>query len=93
MNISTAAGLIGQTAGAPTLAHANCIVGKELALVGVGNTPSSVKTMVAIDTVANPMVRIVEIPVQYRQIFQPVRASAYNGIVIVEFLEAVIQQA
>lgn len=92
LNISTAAGLVGQAAGAPTLTHANCIVGKELALVGalVAGKP---RTMVAIDTVANPMVRIVEVPSQFRSIFQPVRGVAYNGIVIVEFLDSVIQQA
>lgn len=92
LNISTAAGLVTQALGAPTLAHANCIVGKELALVGalVSGVP---RTMVAIDTTANAMIRIIEIPPQYRAIQQPNRAVAYNGIVIVEFLDAVIQQA
>lgn len=92
MNVSVAAGLVGQTAAAPTLAHANCIIAKELALVGalIGGVP---RTMVALDTVANPMIRIVDIPPQYRGIFQANRATAYNGIVIVEFLDAIIQQA
>lgn len=92
LNISTAAGLVTEAGGAPALNHANCIVGKELALVGalVAGVP---RTMVAIDTTANAMIRIVEIPQQYRSIFQPVRAQAFNGIVIVEFLDAIIQQA
>lgn len=88
MNISSAAALVGQAAAAPTLAHANCIVGKELALVGQLGPP--VRTMVAVDTVANPMVRIVDIPPQYGSINQANRATAYNGIVIVEFLDSIV---
>jgi hypothetical protein len=99
INITTAAYLIGEAAGAPTLAHANCIIGKEVGLVvGGTSTPTPAGNYAGVYAVditdtTNPDVKIVDIPKWWNNVNQSTRASAYNGIVIVEFLAAKIQNA
>lgn len=97
MNITGATFQIGQANAAPTLAHANCIVGKEVGiLVGGTATPTPAGNyagVYAIDItdVTNPDVKIVDIPKRYGTVNQADPATAYNGIVIVEFLVSKIQ--
>lgn len=96
MNITGTTFQIGQANTAPTLSDANCIVGKQLPLIVGGTTnPGGAGAYagvfaVNVGSTSNPMVRIVEIPKRYKGVQQGTRASAYNGIVIVEFLDTVI---
>lgn len=102
MNITGTTFQIGTANAAPTLADANCIVGKQLPLI-VGGTATPIPAgqyagvfAVNVGATANPMVRIVEIPNRFRSSVQnattpALRATMFNGIVIVEFLDTVIQ--
>lgn len=96
MNITGTTFQIGQANSAPVLSDANCIIGKQLPLiVGGTSTPTPAGRYagvfaVNVGSTSNPMVRIVEIPRRYKSINQSTLASAYNGIVIVEFLDTVI---
>lgn len=97
MNITGATFQIGEANAAPTLAHANCIIGKEVALI-VGGTATPTPAgnyagVYAIDITdtTNPDVKIVDIPKRFQTHDQSVLASTYNGIVIVEFLSSKIQ--
>lgn len=97
MNITTAAFLIGEANAAPTLAHANCIIGKELGIV-VGGTATPTPAgnyagVYAIDIAdtTNPDVRIVDIPQRWGTLDQRTRDDVYNGIVIVEIVDDKIQ--
>jgi hypothetical protein len=97
MNITTSAFAIGEENTAPTLAHANCIIGKELGIVvGGTSTPTPAGNyagVYAIDIAdtTNPDVRIVDIPAWWNNVNQSTRASAYNGIVIVEIVDDKVQ--
>lgn len=97
MNITGTTFQIGQANSAPVLSDANCIVGKQLPLiVGGTTTPAPAGRYAGVFAVnvgatANPMVRIVEIPLRFKSYNQRPLASTYNGVVIVEFLDTVIQ--
>lgn len=96
MNITGTTFQIGQANTAPTLADANCIIGKELPLIVGGTTnPGGAGAYagwfaVNVGSTSNPMVKIVAIPQRWKTINQSVRASTYNGIVFVKFLDSVI---
>lgn len=97
MNITDASFNIGEANAAPTLAHANCIIGKEVAIIVGGTaTPTPAGNYAGVYAVniadtTDPDVKIVDIPRRYQTVDQSTRASAYNGIVIVEFLASKIQ--
>lgn len=96
MNITGTTFQIGQANSAPLLNDANCIIGKQLPLIVGGTTnPGGAGAYagvfaVNVGSTSNPMVRIVEIPSKYKGVNQSVKSTAYNGIVIVEFLDTVI---
>lgn len=97
INITTSAFLIGEDNSAPHLNHANCIIGKELGLVvGGTSTPTPAGNyagVYAIDIAdtTNPDVRIVDIPRWWNNVNQSDRSNAFNGIVIVEFVDDKVQ--
>lgn len=86
---------IGTGGAAPALSNANAIVGKQLELIAGGTATPASGTLagffaVNLAGVTNPFVRIVEIPLRWKTLSQMPRASTFNGIVIVEFLDATI---
>lgn len=90
MNITDASFNIGEANGAPPLSEA--ILGASFALiVGGTTTPApagrySGVYAVNVDDTTNPDVKIVDVPRRWMGVDQSTQTTAFNGIVIVEFI-------
>lgn len=91
MNITDATFHVGQANGAPALDEA--ILGASFALILSGTTTPTIGGVavpgiygVNVDDTTDPDVRIIDVPLRWSGVDQSTKASAYNGIVIVEFL-------